>query len=44
MTNAEKFKDMFGLYATELWAMTESEFLNWLNAESTNNTDRNEET
>lgn len=44
MTNAEKFKDMFGLYATELWSMTEAEFLNWLNAESTHNKDSKEET
>ena len=33
MTNAEKFKQIFGLYATELWAMPEEKFLEWLNAE-----------
>lgn len=33
MTNAEKFKCVFGLYATELWAMDEGEMLKWLNAE-----------
>ena len=33
MTNAEKFKQLFGIYATELWAMPEEEFLAWLNAE-----------
>ena len=34
MTNAEKFKQTFGIYATELWAMPEKEFLAWLNAEA----------
>lgn len=33
MTNAEAFRYDFGIYATELWAMTESQFLEWLNAE-----------
>lgn len=33
MNNAEKFKREFGLYATELWAMSEKEFLEWLNSE-----------
>lgn len=28
--NAEKFKQIFGIYATELWAMPEEEFLKWL--------------
>ena len=32
MTNAEKFRKHFGIYATELWAMTEKDFLEWLNA------------
>lgn len=32
MTNAEKFKFNFGLYATELWAMSEEPFLSWLNS------------
>ena len=31
MTNAEKFKQIFGLYATELWAMPGDDFLAWLN-------------
>ncbi len=34
MTNSDKFKQVFGLYATELWAMTETEFLTWLNADA----------
>ena len=34
MTNAEKFKQIFGIYATELWAMPEEKFLEWLNAEA----------
>lgn len=33
MTNAEAFLYDFGIYATELWAMTEAQFLEWLNAE-----------
>lgn len=33
MNNAEKFKEVFGYYATEMWAKPEQEFLNWLNAE-----------
>ena len=32
MTNAEVFKKIFGLYATELWAMSEKDFLKWLNS------------
>ena len=32
ISNAEKFKSVFGLYATELWAMPEEEFLGWLNS------------
>lgn len=31
MTNADKFKGIFGIYATELWAKSEKEFLEWLN-------------
>jgi len=31
MNNAEKFKQLFGIYATELWAMPEKDFLEWLN-------------
>lgn len=33
MNNAEKFKQMFGFYATEMWAKSEQEFLDWINAE-----------
>ena len=36
MTNADKFKSLFGIYATELWAMSEKEFLEWLNSEVSN--------
>jgi len=35
MKNADKFKSVFGLYATEVWAMPEGEFLKWLNSEYT---------
>ena len=31
MTNAELFKKVFGRYATEVWSMPETEFLDWLN-------------
>ena len=33
MTNADKFKRIFGIRATELWAKPEKEFLEWLNAD-----------
>ena len=33
MRNAEKFKEIFGLYSTELWAKPEKEFLEWANKE-----------
>ena len=33
MTNADKFKEIFGIYATELWAKPEEELLAWLNAD-----------
>jgi len=36
MTNADKFKRTFGLYATEVWAMPEQDFLEWLNSEEMN--------
>ena len=36
MTNADKFKSLFGIYATELWAMPEKDFLEWLNSEVSN--------
>ena len=31
MTNAQKFQETFGIYATEMWAMPEHDFLKWLN-------------
>lgn len=31
MTNAEAFRNDFGFYPTELWEMTEAEYLEWLN-------------
>ena len=34
MTNADKFKAIFGLYVTELWSKSEKEFLEWLNADA----------
>ena len=33
MNNATKFKELFGVYATELWSKSENEFLDWLNKE-----------
>lgn len=36
MTNADKFKNIFGLYATELWSMPGKDFLKWLNSEAMN--------
>ncbi len=33
MNNAQLFKQIFGEYATAIWAMTENEFLEWLNAD-----------
>lgn len=38
MTNADKFKQLFGIYATELWAMPENDFLEWLNKDVSNRT------
>lgn len=32
MINADIFKAVFGMYATELWAMPEKDFLAWLNS------------
>ncbi len=32
-TNADLFKQIFGVYATEVWSMSESQFLEWLNEE-----------
>ena len=33
MTNADRFQQVFGLFATEVWAFSEKDFLNWLNEE-----------
>ena len=33
MTNAERFRQIFGFYATELWSLPERQFLKWLNDE-----------
>lgn len=38
MNNADKFKSAFGLYATEVWAMPEKEFIDWLNKEDDGHT------
>jgi len=32
MTNREKFKEIFNLYITEIWAKPEKEFLEWANS------------
>ena len=37
MNNSEKFQEVFGCYATEMWATSEAEFLNWINAEYVEN-------
>lgn len=37
MTNADLFKKVFGRYATEIWAMPENNYLEWLNAPFENN-------
>lgn len=34
MLVADRFKQIFGVYATEIWALPESDFLNWLNSEA----------
>lgn len=36
MTNADRFKQVFDRYATEIWALSEKEFLKWLNAKAVN--------
>lgn len=36
MTNSERFRNIFGVYATEIWALPEEEFLQWLNSEEQN--------
>ena len=33
MNNADRFKEVFGIYATEMWSMPEKLFLEWLNDE-----------
>ena len=33
MNNADVFEQVFGIYATEMWAMKEEDFLKWLNSE-----------
>ena len=38
MNNADKFKEIFGMCATELWAMPEKRFVKWLNEEAQTNT------
>jgi Pyruvate/2-oxoacid:ferredoxin oxidoreductase delta subunit len=39
MTNADKFKHLFGIYATELWSMPEKDFLEWINSEAMNSSE-----
>ena len=34
MTNAERFKEIFDLYATEVWSMSHESFLKWLNSKA----------
>lgn len=36
MTNADKFKQTFGQYATEIWSLPETDFLKWLNSDDSN--------
>ena len=33
MTNADKFKAVFGIYSEEFWAKPEGDMLNWINSE-----------
>jgi hypothetical protein len=33
MTNADKFKTVFGIYSEEFWAKPEGDMLNWINSE-----------
>lgn len=33
MTNADKFKTVFGMYSEEFWAKPEQDMLNWINSE-----------
>ena len=34
MKVADRFKQIFGVYATEIWALPEDQFLDWLNSEA----------
>lgn len=34
MTNAALFRQMFGIYSSELWVMSEKEFTDWLCADT----------
>lgn len=42
MTNADKFKEIFGLYATEFWAKPEKDMLKWLNMPYSNDSYNND--
>jgi hypothetical protein len=42
MKNAEKFKEIFKEFATEVWAFPEKDFLTWLNAEYKEPTTKND--
>jgi len=33
MTNADKFKAVFGIYSEEFWAKPEQDMLSWINSE-----------
>ena len=33
MVRAEKFKEIFGIYAEEFWSKSEQEMLDWINEE-----------
>ena len=33
-TNAEIFKQTFGIYASELWTMSNADFMEWLNSDN----------
>ena len=34
MNNADKFKQVFGIYASELWSMPKEEFWDWISADA----------
>lgn len=42
MTNAEKFKEIFKEFATEVWSFSEKDFLTWLNTEYVEPTTKND--